>query len=498
FRQVKTLFDPTGIFNPDKIVGSLGSPFQYLRARQSREEAVEKPEEEETPLGKPLPLPMITWELHWGNASVLASAEGCNGCGACRDSSNRVRMCPIYHAEPVEMASPRAKANLLRDILQYPSRDLRMDTEAVRAIADLCVNCKMCGIECPSKVPIPRLMLEAKAQYVQQRGLRWRDWVVSNIDWFARWGATWPAGLNLLLQSKINRWILEKLLGLSRLRRLPRIQKLPFSQRAKRRGWTDFPSATDRPKVLYFADTFAEYFDPDLGEAVVLVLQSAGVQVYVSAEPLISGAASLSVGDVEQARRRAQRNINALEPLTREGYTILCSEPTTAVMLKQDYLYLVDDPGAAQLARHTVELMWYLEQLQQQGRLPQGRLEDFPLTLGHHIPCHIKALQQGVAGPTLLEKAAAYRVKAMDLSCSGMAGVYGLQSTHYASSLRAGKPMLDRFRREDIHVGSSECSSCRMQMQHASQKLVLHPVQWLALAYGLMPSLRERVEKELL
>ncbi len=496
FRQVKTLFDPGRIFNPDKLVGSAGSPFQYLRDRQIPVEPSIVVDSDESFTGKVVNLPVIDWELNWSAGGVVQAAESCHGCGACRDTSSAVRMCPIYHADQREAASPRAKANLLRDILVQPQKDLGVDADAVRAIADLCVNCKMCGIECPSRVPIPKMMLEVKAQHVKERGLRWRDWVVSHVDNFASWGAVWPGGMNAILRNKLVRWVLERTLGLTRHRKLPALQKESFSKRAKRLGWTVQPTALDRPRVLYFADTYAEYFDPDLAEAVVRVLEAAGVQVYVPPEPMTSGAAALSVGDVERARRRAQRNINTLEPMTREGYTILCSEPTTAVMLKQDYINLVDDPGAAQVARHTVELMWYLEQLREQGRLPTGKLENFPLTIGHHVPCHIKALQQGVQGPMLLEQMACYRVKTIDVSCSGMAGVYGLQRAHFESSLKAGKPMLDRFSQEDVHLGSSECSSCRMQMEHAGRKLALHPVQWLALAYGLMPSLRERIERE--
>jgi FAD/FMN-containing dehydrogenase/Fe-S oxidoreductase len=497
FRQVKTLFDPARIFNPDKLVGSVGSPFQYLRARQIPVQPSVVVNSDDSVTGKMVNLPVIEWEMNWASTSVVQAAESCHGCGACRDTSSTVRMCPIFHAEQREAASPRAKANLLRDVILNPDKELGVDADAVRAIADLCVNCKMCGIECPSHVPIPKLMLEAKAQHVKERGLRWRDWLVSHIDSFASWGAVWPGAMNAMLRSTVLRWTLEKTVGLARQRRLPLVQKESFSKRAKRWGWTKQPTATDRPKVLYFADTYAEYFDPDLAEAVVRVLEAAGVQVYVPPEPMMSGAAALSVGDVERARRRAQRNINTLEPMTREGYTILCSEPTTAVMLKQDYINLVDDPGAAQVARHTVELMWYLEQLREQGRLPEGKLENFPLTLGHHVPCHIKALQQGVQGPTLLEQMASYRVKTIDMSCSGMAGVYGLQKAHFESSLIAGKPMLDRFSQEDVHLGSSECSSCRMQMQHAGRKLTLHPVQWLAVAYGLMPELQQRIEREM-
>lgn len=491
FIQVKTLFDPNRIFNPGKLLDATCAPLQHLRPLPVVQEP--PPELKPDQQDRFPALPMIEWELNWNRSSPLAVAEACHGCGACRTTSSSKRMCPIFHAEKTEAASPRAKANLLRDLLLNPDPALQVNSDDVRAVADLCVNCKMCGIECPSRVAIPKLMLEAKAQHVKEQGLRWRDWVVSHLDTWARWGSKWSWLTNLMMKRGILRWPLEKIFGVTRRRRLPRISSEVFHKRARRLGWTTMPTATDRPRVLYFADTYAQYFDPQLGEATVRVLQAAGVQVYVPPDPMQSGSAALSVGHFARAKRLAQRNINTLEPLTREGFSILCSEPTTALMLKHDYLDLLDDPGTHQVARHTVELMSYLQQLQEQGRLPQVTQDAFPLTLGHHIPCHIKALQQGIHSPALLQSAAGFRVHTLDLSCSGMAGVYGLQQANFESSLRAGKPLLDRFAQDDLHVGSSECSSCRIQMAHRDNKVVMHPVQWLALAYGLMPELKERL-----
>ncbi|MFT3879818.1 MAG: FAD-linked oxidase C-terminal domain-containing protein [Gemmatales bacterium] len=495
FRQIKTLFDPVSIYNPGKLLGGAGSPLQYLRATSST--GILEPNSDAASItdikGKTTPLPVIEWEMNWSSGSPLSVAEACHGCGACRTTSISQRMCPIFHAERTEEASPRAKANLLREALAGPDSNIAIHSDEFRSIADLCVNCKMCSLECPSRVAIPQLMLEAKAQNVAEQGLRWRELAVSRLDTWARWGSRWAWMINGMLSNQFVRWNLEKLFGITRHRKLPLLHADTFHHRAKRLGWTKLSTSDDRPRVLYFADTYAQYFDPSVAEATVKVLHLAGVHVYVPPEPLHSGAASLSVGHIERAKRLARRNINVLEPLTREGYTILCSEPTTAVMLTQDYLSLVDDPGAHQVARHTVELMSYLSQLRNQGKLPQVKSDKFPLSIGHHIPCHIKALQKGVEGAKMLRQSGGYRVHTLDMSCSGMAGVYGLQQANYASSLKAGKPMLDRFNQDDLHFGSSECSSCRIQMEHFGKKPVLHPVQWLALAYGLMPELMQQL-----
>ena len=74
-----------------------------------------------------------------------------------------------------------------------------------------------------------------------------------------------------------------------------------------------------------------------------------------------------------------------------------------------------------------------------------------------------------------------------------MAGTFGLQAKNYDVSLEAGGAMLSELRRPHSMVGSTECSACRMQMEEGSGKRTLHPAQFLALAYGLMPEISTRL-----
>ena len=42
---------------------------------------------------------------------------------------------------------------------------------------------------------------------------------------------------------------------------------------------------------------------------------------------------------------------------------------------------------------------------------------------------------------------------------------------------------------------STECSACRIQMEDGAGKRTLHPIQYLALGYGLMPELNKRLHE---
>jgi FAD/FMN-containing dehydrogenase/Fe-S oxidoreductase len=489
FRKLKSIFDPRHLFNPGKIVGPApGMPAWPLRRREVRQDEVvgdgrpttappaDKASEGEGPPG---------WQLQWQPGEVARESHSCNGCGQCRTESSSSRMCPIFRATRAEAATPRAKATLMRHLLHPDTDPGMLSHDDVRAVADLCVNCKMCASECPARVNIPKLMLEAKAANVAEHGMDRSDWVMARTESFARAGSALAPLVNEILANPVARWLLERLFGVSRQRRLPAFHARSFLRRARRSA---------RPRVAYFVDIFANFNDPLIAEAVVAVLHHNGVEVYVPPDQIGCGMAPLAYGDVETAREVVQTNLRVLADVAREGYPILCSEPTAALMLRRDALDLLDDPDARLVAAQTVEATAYLWDMHQQGQLRTDfrRLE---LTVGHHVPCHLKALGRPPAGPALLSLIPGLRVHTIDVNCSGMAGTFGLKASNVATSLEAGRPMLEELMRCSASYGSTECSTCRLQMEDACRKRTLHPVQYLALAHGFLPDLQKRLGK---
>lgn len=474
-RQIKAIFDPKNIFNPGKIVDPDPNLARPLRKAEFAEPAV---------------LPV---RLAWAADAIQTEVAHCNGCGQCRTESAGQRMCPIFRVEQTEAATPRAKANLLRDLLQGQANGLQLSAEEVRTVADLCVNCKMCALECPAHVNIPKLMLEAKAANVAEHGLDASDWFFTRLEGVLGWGSSAAFVANLALKSRTARWLLQRFFGLSATRRLPRFARHTFLARAHRRGWTRKPSGI-RPVVVYFVDLYANYLEPQIAEATVAVLRHQGYEVFVPAEQRGSGIEALAHGDVETAREIVLQNLRVLVEAARAGWPIICSEPSAALMLKHDYLDLQNDDDTRAIAERTVELSAFLAQLRRQGRL-RTDFGPLPISVGHHVPCHVKALGGPIAAPGLLSLIPDLQTHAVDVGCSGMAGTFGMKSANYGASQQAGQAMLTELRRPEFRFGSSECSACRMQMEDGANKRTLHPVQYLALAYGLIPEVADRLQE---
>jgi FAD/FMN-containing dehydrogenase/Fe-S oxidoreductase len=506
FREIKVIFDPRQLFNPGKIVGPSSEPPPWpLRARsetstrpdnggvQARPAAPSSDSNGQRPEPATPAAPLPNSHLAWRPGEMQAECLNCNGCGECRTVAPAKRMCPIFRAEHTEAATPRAKANLMRYLLQEANLSL-LPSDEVRAVADLCVNCKMCALECPAHVNVPKLMLEAKASNVAKHGLDRGSWVLARTESFARLGSALSPFTNAVLGSRSIRWIVEKLFGVSRQRRLPTFAFRSFLRRARRRGWTRRRATSGRLRVAYFVDIFANYNDPTIAEAVVAVLRHNDIEVYVPPAQRGCGMAPLAYGDVDTARETLQHNLRQLVEPAREGYAILCSEPTAALMFRHDALDLLDDHDAHLVAEHVVEATAYLADLHKAGRLKTD-FQPLELAIGHHVPCHVKALGRPPTGPSLLALIPGLRVRTIDVSCSGMAGTFGLKAENYETSLSAGRPMLVELARPDVQFGSTECSTCRLQMEDGGGKRTLHPVQYLALAYGLLPDLARRLQQ---
>jgi Fe-S oxidoreductase len=109
----------------------------------------------------------------------------------------------------------------------------------------------------------------------------------------------------------------------------------------------------------------------------------------------------LAIGDVERARDLAVRNVRLLADAVRQGYEIVCTEPTAALCLTREYPNLIEDDDARLVAEHTHDACEYLWKLHEAGKL-ELNFQPLNLTLGYHMPCHLKALEVGSPGENLL------------------------------------------------------------------------------------------------
>jgi len=533
FSEVKKIFDPHNVFNPGKIVGHpftglgdnirpvivsdvfLGPDFNRETGEESdgadagnspgvdlAEENADteiaksdKPNKSKKtgwlrrskPKPKTTALPILEPELNWQLPQIAMAARNCNGCGRCRSSTPKERMCPVFRLAPREESSPRAKANLMRGIVTGQLDAELLASEEFKTVADLCVNCHQCRLECPASVDIPKLMVEAKAQYYKINGMKISDWVLTRLDWLYEIAGQMPNVTNRMLQSRAARWLLDKMIGISQGRKLPLFSKTSFSRWASRQRLQK-PSKQQSRKIVYFVDAFVNWNDVELGQAFVKVLAHNGIDVVVPPGQNVSGMSLISEGSVVRAKKLAQKNVELLAEWVRQGYQIVTTEPSAALALKHEYLNLLDDQDATIVSENTIDATSFLLQLHLAGDL---ELDFRPVNaaIGYHLPCHQRALGDQVPAMKLLRLIPGLQVEMIEKGCSGMAGTFGIKRKNYLRSLRIGFALINAMRSTDIIAGTTECSTCKIQMEQGTTKPTVHPIKILAMAYGLMPEL---------
>ena len=467
FRRIKQLFDPNNVLNPGKIINDdpevMTKNLRFANSAGRRDRAT---------------------NLIFREDELVREIEQCNGNGLCRSADPMLSMCPIFRARADEDASPRAKGNLMRYWLHGLLDENVMSSDEFKRIADLCVNCKLCAQECPSLVNIPKLMMEARAEYVRCRGLTRAEYFLTRSELMSRMGAMFGPLANGFLRMGWFRRIMELATGLDHRRAFPNFELGSNLKRLRKLLAEKGPIADPIDKVAYFVDLYANYNDHELARAVVEVLRHNEVEVMVPPQWGVCMPA-ISYGDLKLAKKSIEFNVSHLAQAVRSGYKVICSEPTAALCLKEEYLDVVDSPEAHLVAENCWELTDYLAQLHSQGKLKTD-FRPVKMKLAYHEPCHYSALGISQGSLSLMALIEGVEVERLPNSCCGIAGTFGFQKKNFELSMTAGEPMLEPLRNSDADFGLTECGTCNMQMAQGSGKKVLHPVKVLAQSYGLL------------
>ncbi len=456
FREVKRAFDPEGIWNPGKIVDA-PSMTEHLR------------------YGPGYPSVALPTVFDFGEEGLLGAVEACTGVGACRKDGVGT-MCPSYMATRDEAHSTRGRANVLREAMTggLPGG---LTSQAAYDVLDLCLECKACKTECPSRVDMAKVKSEFLQAYYDDHGVPLSARALGAAGRLAPLGQALAPLANALLPLAPVRWLAERTIGVDRRRTLPAYATRRFDRAFAGRATPTAPP--DAPTVALFADTWATFHDTAPAEAAVRVLEAVGARVEL-VPYRCCGRPLISKGLLREAKAQAAANVAALTPYVERGVPILGLEPSCISAFTDDYRSLV--PGAATdaLADHVRPLEAWLAKRWTSGDLdPRAVFEAKPEPVLFHGHCQQKAVLGTTAARAVLGWTST-AVAEVDAGCCGMAGSFGY--THHDLSMTIGEQRLFPAVRQ--HPGEVVASgfSCRHQVQDATGVRPRHVVETLARA----------------
>jgi FAD/FMN-containing dehydrogenase/Fe-S oxidoreductase len=460
-REIKTSFDPHNVFNPGKIVGD----GRFKIDANLRMGA-----------GYSLPVPFdAVLAFAAKDGSFTRNLEQCNGCALCRKETHT--MCPTFIATGEEYMSTRGRANAIRAALELrgiPNGDPLHSAELEAALSN-CLSCKACTTECPSNVNMALLKAELQYARIRQDGLSRREKLFSSVDRLGRLGCKVPWLANMVLDSNIVRYGMERFLGIAAERPLPHYAW----QRFDRWFATHKPSRrATRGRVILWDDSFVRYHEPNIGRAAVKVLEAAGFEVELANGRECCGRPAFSQGNLDEAMRVGAHNV-ALLNRDADNAPIIFLEPSCYSMFVEDYREL-NLPNAEQIAGRCFLFEQFIDDLLSRQSNAMA-FNSRPLKVVIHAHCHAKALAKPDYMLRLAEHLPGRTVTLLDTGCCGMAGGFGAMAEKYDLSVQVAEPLIAQLKHQPfgtIVVASG--TSCRHQIQHLAKLRPRHMAEVLA------------------
>ena len=247
-------------------------------------------------------------------------------------------------------------------------------------------------------------------------------------------------------------------------RSLPAIAAEPFRDRFKK-----IRQPECEEKAAFYAGCLIDFAYPEMGEALIKILNKAGIQVLFPEDQTCCGAPARYNGAYEVAASNAVDNINAL--LREEVTYVISACPTCTVALDHEFISTFESlgqtewlPRARKLAGKVIDFSTLVTKLVDEGRLSlkEGRVLG---KITYHDSCHLKRTLKVSEQPRNLLKKAGFEIEEMFEcdTCCGMGGSYSMKLPEISA------PILQRKLRNIMETGAPvvamDCPGCVMQIR---------------------------------
>jgi FAD/FMN-containing dehydrogenase/Fe-S oxidoreductase len=514
--EIKYAFDPSGLFNPGKIVNPpkmddvsnfrLPPSYKVISLQPALDWSAWNVQND--PVTEQTTAPGTGGDPAMGLAKAV---EMCNNNGHCRKFDAEV-MCPSYRVTRDEKHLTRGRANTLRlalsSQLDIKEGSSPLASDAIKEVMELCVSCKACRRECPTGVDMAKMKIEFLSAYKKKMGYSLRDLAVAYLPKYAALISNvplLPTILNLRNHiapiAKLQEW----LMGISAQRSLPIWKSKTFWSNAKTIIPYQFTpeqlTSESNKGVVLLADTFNAYFEDENLQAALQVLKATGYRVHIPhksqgkdqikskqakeskntcSKEFCCGRTYLAAGMVDKAKETLGELIDHLAPYTDKNIPIIGLEPSCLFTLKDEALVMGFGERAISVSKQAQLLEEFLANEVKTGKL-QLKLKAASKPVLFHGHCHQKAFAAVTPAMELLKLIPNAQVKLIETSCCGMAGSFGYEAEHITVSKQmAEATLLPAIRKAPDSWVVADGTSCRHQIADGTQREAVHIARILA------------------
>ena len=389
----------------------------------------------------------------------------CMRCGFCQAH------CPLYGQTGLEMDVARGKLALLDGL----AKEMVKDPQGVKKRLERCLLCGSCAAGCPSGVETQEIFLKGRAILSTYLGLPPLKKLIFRLvlahpfvfnlllSWARPAQAIMARPVSELLQTSCGRiaWPLGR-------RHFKRLAPLPFHRQippARQR------SGASGPRAALFIGCLIDQIFPQVGLAVLKVMDHHGVTLVIPSGQACCGMPALSGGDSRTFHHLLAHNLKLFDPDDFDYLITACA--TCTATIKKNWPLMAKELSPKQqervsrLAAKTRDISQFLAEAGLLEQTPPPQAAD-ALAVTYHDPCHLKKSLGVSAQPRqALAQSPGYHLVEMPEAdwCCGLGGSFNLE--HYDLSKEIGQRKLANIERTACRVVATSCPACMLQITDA-------------------------------
>jgi len=383
---------------------------------------------------------------------LLSEALKCMRCGSCAN------ICPAY-----ETVGGHVFGHVYIGAIGLIMTAMFHGDEKAKDILKMCIGCRACSFNCPSGIDLQKLIAELNIYSGKKYGV----------------GAA-----RKFLYSKVlsNPNLFKKAMSIGGILSKPmvkdgKIKSIPFAGRDI--NFRELPSIAEstftelyashskkvvKPlkKVFFYQGCAVEYFYPQMGMALVKLLEKHGYEVDTPEKSACCGLPALHGGDGEGGKKAIEENLRLMgNPEDYSAYIVLC--PSCGFAVKDDYLHhMSENPDMYRKAGKISEKVTSLANFLEQEGVILASSELKKIT--YHTPCHQKR-GLGTGAEELMKSIFGDRFVPMTDSdvCCGFGGSWSVDFPGISKGILDKK--MENIDATGAEIVVTDCPGCVIQIK---------------------------------
>lgn len=389
--------------------------------------------------------------------------EQCMKCSIC------TVYCPVSAVEPQYPGPKHAGPDLMR----YRMKDAHFFNDNLK----MCLNCKRCEVACPNGVKIGDIIQEARIKY-SSHGPSLRDCMLANTDFVGTMATLAAPLVNFSLGLKPAKAVLHTVMGIDKHRTFPSYSSQKFETWFKK-------EAAEKQKnfskfVSYFHGCYVNYNFPQLGKDLVKILNAVGYGVHLLEKEQCCGVALIANGLSGQAKRQGEVNMKSMrQAIQNKDEAIVTTSSTCTFTMRDEYKHLLEIKNED--VRSSLMLATrFLYNLIHEKKIRLVFRNDFQRKVAYHTACHMERMGWVVYSTELMRMIPGLDLIMLESQCCGIAGTYGFKKENYERSQKIGESLFDHINEIDPDCVSTDCETCKWQIEMSTRYKVINPISLIA------------------